>query len=60
MAIDWKKYEQINKAIAPNILFVPHNAKTIRLECKSKYNHQRKNQVILLMITDGDKWHIFL
>ena len=27
----------------------------IRLAYKSKYNHKRKNQVILLMITDGNK-----
>ena len=24
---------------------------------KSKHNHIRKNQVVLLMITDGKKWH---
>ena len=24
---------------------------------KSKHNHTRKNQVVLLMITDGEKWH---
>ena len=24
---------------------------------KSKYNLNRENQVILLMITDGEKWH---
>ena len=24
---------------------------------KSKHNHTRKNQVVLLMITDGKKWH---
>ena len=24
---------------------------------KSEYNHTRKNQVVLLMITDGEKWH---
>ena len=40
-----------------NTLFVPHNKKTISLAYKSKYNHKRKNQVILLMITDGEKWH---
>ena len=40
-----------------NILFVLHNTKTISLAYKSKYNHKRKNQVILLMITDGKKWH---
>ena len=41
-----------------NILFVPHNKKEIRPAYISKYNHKRKNQVILLMITDdGEKWH---
>ena len=24
---------------------------------KSKFNNTRKNQVVLLMITDGEKWH---
>ena len=55
---DWKKFEQNNKEIALNILFVPHNKKEIRPAYISKYNHKRKNQVILLMITDdGEKWH---
>ena len=36
---------------------MPHNTKLISLTYKSKYNHKRKNQVILLMITDGKKWH---
>ena len=40
--------------IALNILFVPHNIKTIRLAHKSKYNQERENQVVLL-ITDGKK-----
>ena len=41
-----------------NILFLPHNTKTIRLEYKSNYNsQQRESQVVLLMITDGEKWH---
>ena len=39
-----------------NILFVLHNTKTI-ISYKSKYNHKCKNHVILLMITDGKKWH---
>ena len=40
-----------------------HNTKTINLIHKSKYNRKRKNQVVLLMITDNkqsddiDKWH---
>ena len=50
---DWKKYEQNNKEIALNILYVPHNTKTINLAYKSKYNCKRENQVVLLMITNG-------
>ena len=38
-------------------MFVPHNEKTINLAYKSKYNPQRENQVVLLIITKGEKWH---
>ena len=31
--------------------------KKIKRAYKSKYNLTRENQVILLMITDGEKWH---
>ena len=55
--IDWKMFEQNNKTIALNILFLLHNTKTIRLAYKSKYNRKCKNQVVLLMIADGKKWH---
>ena len=55
---DSKKFEQNNKAIALNILFLSYNTKETRLPYKLKYNHKRDNQVILLMITDdGIKWH---
>ena len=54
---DWKKFERNNKTIALNILYVPHKAKTINLAYKSKYNRKRENQVVLLMITNGEKWH---
>ena len=54
---DWKKFELNNKSIALNILFVPYNTEKIRLAYKSKHNFKRENQVILLMITDGKKWH---
>ena len=60
---DWKKFERNNKTIGLNILFIPHNTKTINLAYKSKYNRKRKNQVVLLMITNGEqsnetnKWH---
>ena len=53
----WKKFESNNKTIALNILYVPHNTKEIRHAYKSKYNLKRENQVILLMITDVEKWH---
>ena len=36
---------------------MPHNTEKIRHAYKSKYNLTRENQVILLMITDGEKWH---
>ena len=54
---DWKKFESNNKSIALNILYVRHNTKEIRHAYKSEYNLERENQVILLMITDGKKWH---
>ena len=54
---DWNKFERNNKTIVYNILFIPHNTKTINLAYKSKYNRKRENQVVLLMITNGKKWH---
>ena len=55
---DWKKFEQNNKEIALNILFVFHNEKEIEPSYISKYNYKPKKQVILLMITDdGKRWH---
>ena len=36
---------------------MPYNTEKIRHEYKSKYNITRENQVILLIITDGEKWH---
>ena len=54
---DCKKFEQNYKEIALNTLFVPHNTETIRVAYRSKYNHKREMQVILLMINDGIKWH---
>ena len=53
---DWKKFELNNKSIALNILYVPYNTEEIRQGYKSKYNLNRENQIILLMITDGKKW----
>ena len=54
---DSKKFESSDKSIALNILYVPYNTEKIRHAYKSKNNLTRENQVILLMITDGEKWH---
>ena len=55
---DWEKFEQNDKKIALNILFVPHNKKEAEPAYTSKYNYKRKKQVIFLMITDdGSRWH---
>ena len=56
---DWEKFQQNNKEISLNALFVPHNKKEIELAYTSKSNYKRKKQVILLMITDDDdnRWH---
>ena len=53
---DWKKFE-LNNEIALNILYVPHDTRKIHVAYKSKHNLTRENQIILLMITDGEKWH---
>ena len=57
---DWKKVEQNNKTIALNILFVSYDTETIRVAYRSKYNHKHKKQVILLMISDSNKWYYFV
>ena len=36
---------------------MPYITEKIGHTNKSKYNLNRKNQIILLMITDGEKWH---
>ena len=60
---DRKKFGRNNKTIALNILYVPHNTKTINIAHKSKHNRKSQNQVVLLMITNGkqsdkvNKWH---
>ena len=43
--------------IAINILYVPHNTIKIQVAYKSKQNLTCDKQVILSMITDGEKWH---
>ena len=53
---DWKKFE-LNNEIALNILYVLHNTKKIHIAYKSKHNLTREQQVILLMISNGENWH---
>ena len=54
---DWNKFEVNNKHVALNILYVPYNTKKIEITYKSKYNLIRDNQIILLMINNGENWH---
>ena len=54
---DWNKFELNNKNIALNILYVPFNTKKIEIAYKSKYNLIRDNQIILLMISNGENWY---
>ena len=52
-----KKFKLNNESIALNIFYVPHKTGKIHLAYKSKHNLTHEKQVILLMITDGEKWH---
>ena len=53
---DWKKFE-CNNEIALNILYEPYNTKKINIAYISKNNLTQERQIILLMISDGQKWH---
>ena len=53
----WIKFEQNNKTIALNVLYIPYNAKTISVAYRSEYNNNCKKQVILLMITNSKTSH---
>ena len=46
-----------NNNIAINIFYVPFNTKKIEIAYKSKHNLTRDNQIILLMISNGENWH---
>ena len=54
---EWERFEKSNEIIALNILQVSHDEIKITHAYKSKYDHTRKNQTVLLMITDGEKWY---
>ena len=54
---DWNRFEVNNKNVALNILYVPFNTEKIEIAYRSKYNLVRDNQIILLMISNGENWH---
>ena len=53
---DWTKFE-LNNEVALNILYIPHNTRKIQVAYQSKNNVTCDKEVILLMITNGEKWH---
>ena len=54
---DWKKFERNNESIALNVLYVSYKIKKISFAYKSKHNLNREEKIILLMISNGEKWH---
>ena len=50
---DWKKFELNNKSICLKILCVPYNTKGRKHAYKLSHNLKHKNEIILLMITNG-------
>ena len=54
---DWNRFEVNNKNVALNILYVPFDTKKIEIAYESKCNLVRDNQIILLMICNGENWH---
>ena len=52
----WKKFD-CNNEVSLNILYLPYNTKKINIAYKSKNNLTQEKQIILLMISDGQKWH---
>ena len=53
---DWKKFE-CNNEVALNTLDAPYNTQKINIAYKSKNILTQEKQIILLMISDGQKWH---
>ena len=53
---DSKKFES-NNEIVLNILYVLYNTRKIQVAYKSKHNLTCGKQGILLMISNGEKWH---
>ena len=53
----YELFEKLNEVNALNIVHVPFEQKNICPEHISKRNFNTKNQIVLLKIADGDKWH---
>ena len=51
----WQRFEQNNKTIALNILYI--KKKKISVVYRSNHNNKREKEVILLMIGDSKKYH---
>ena len=54
---DWKQFEKNNVAIGLNVLYA--KKEKIYPAYVSKYNSNCEKQVILLMTSNGEKWHYF-
>ena len=54
---EWIKFERNNKTIVFNVLYVQYNTKKISVAYRSEYNNKRNKQVVLLMTTNGKKYH---
>ena len=54
---DWDKLEKQNLNIALNIFSTHETSKKLNNIRVSEYNRIRPNKILLLMITDGKKWH---
>ena len=52
---DWKKFEKNNVRIALNVLYA--RKEKINPAYVSKYNSNCEKEVILLMISNREKWH---
>ena len=52
---DWKKFEKNNVTIALNVLYA--KKEKIHPAYVSKHNSNREKQVILLMISNGERCH---
>ena len=54
---DWDRFERNNKDVALNILSANSTKGELNIIGTSKFNNKRRRKVILLMITDNQKWH---